>query len=150
MAPKTIVVKGTGIRQEALANAGITPGHLVELMSTGKVKVHATAGGNVVKTFAVEDDMQGRPIATAYTTGELVQYNHMQPGDFVYGWLKDGQTIVIGDVLESAGDGSVQKHSPDNSAAQNLTNQIVAIAREAVDLSASAVVANARILMEII
>ena len=39
MAYKTIVLKGQGTASEATANAAITPGHLVELMSTGNIRV---------------------------------------------------------------------------------------------------------------
>ncbi|OQX08805.1 MAG: hypothetical protein BWK76_23115, partial [Desulfobulbaceae bacterium A2] len=69
-----IVIKGTGIRYEALANAALTPGHLLYLLSTGKVAVHATAAGNAEKMFAVEDDLQGNDIDDAYSSGDLVQY----------------------------------------------------------------------------
>ena len=149
----TIVVKGTGVNQEALANAEITPGHLVELMSTGKFKVHATAGGNAAKIFAVEDELQGNPISTAYDAGDLVQARHMRPGEWVQAIaVSQGSAIVIGDFVESAAGGTLQKHVADVSDSPNTTNQIIGIAREAIDNSDSAAdaIADSRFLVEIV
>lgn len=140
MAAKTIVLKGRGIRSEAIANAAITPGHLVEEMSTGKVKVHATAGGNAEKAFAVEDDCQGQIISHAYVADEKVQYEVFGPGCEVNALIADEQDIDIGDPLESAGDGTLQKHVPaatDDSAATFYAQGIIGYAREAVDMSGS-------------
>lgn len=136
---KTIVVKGQGVRFEAVANAAITPGHLVELMSTGKIKVHATAGGNCEKAFAVENDLQGETISDAYSASDIVQYNIMRPGDVVNAILKDGENASIGSLLESAGDGTLQVHVADIESGGDsiLTNQIVGVAMEAVNMSGS-------------
>jgi len=141
--PKTIVLSGLGIRKEAIANATITPGHLIEKMSTGKVRVHATAGGNAQRMFAVEDDLQGNTISDDYAAASICQYNVMARGEEVLVIIADGQTIVIGDSLESAGDGTLKKHVPDvddNDSADSTTiytECIVAYAMEAIDLSDS-------------
>jgi hypothetical protein len=144
MAAKTIVLKGRGIRNEAVANAAITPGHLVELMSTGKIRVHATAGGNAAALFAVEDDLQGKTIDDAYAANAIAQYEAVYPGCEVQAWIADGQNIAIGDFLESAGGGELQKHTADvdlNNSSGDFTvntNQIVAVAMEACNMSGSA------------
>lgn len=148
MANNTIVLKGHGARNEAVANAAITPGHLVELMSTGKVRAHAGAGLSAEKAFAVEDDLQGKDIADAYSTSDNVQYNIMLPGDEVYALLADGETAVIGSKLESAGDGTLRVVDTDSSAATIEVGSIVGVAVEAVDLSNSAV-ATGRITVRI-
>lgn len=141
MANNTIILQGHGVRREAIANAAITPGHLVELMSTNKVRKHATAGGNAMKAFAVEDDLQGNDISDDYAAAATVQYNIMQPGDVVYALLANGQNVAIGDFLESAGDGTLQKHTADTWASAGAgtiySNQIIGIALEAVDMSDS-------------
>jgi len=143
---KTIVLKGHGVRNEAVANAAITPGHLVELMSTGKLRVHASAGQNCEKAFAVEDDLQGNTIDDAYDAADIAQYNIMKPGDEVNALLANGQDVSIGDFLESAGDGTLQAHTADSESlgadssgaiASFYTNQIVGVALEAVDMSDS-------------
>jgi len=141
MANNAVILKGHGIRREAVANAAITPGHLVELMSTSKVRVHATASGNAIPMFAVEDDLQGNDISDAYAAADQVQYNVMQPGDEVYALLANGQNIAVGDFLESAGDGTLQKYVADTWASAGAgtiyPRAIVALALEAVDMSDS-------------
>lgn len=131
-AQKTIILKGHGTRFEAVANAAITPGHLVYLMSTGKVAVHASAGGLAEKAFAVEDDLQGKTIADAYASAAPVQYNVMRPGDEVNALLADGENAAIGDKLVSAGDGTLKELS-----SESTDESVVGIAMEALDMSDS-------------
>lgn len=138
---KTIILKGCGIRKERTADGAITPGHLVYLKSTDKVGVHAVAGGNAQKAFAVENDLVGGVIATAYADAAKVQYEVMERGAEVNAIIADGENIAIGDPLESAGDGTLQKHtSPVDSTADITTiypDSIVGYALEAVDMSGS-------------
>lgn len=129
-APNTIQLSGDFTREEYLASAALTPGHLIEFISTGKVQKHATAKGFHARMFAVEDALQGRRISDAYAADELVQCNLVKPGSIVRAWLKAGQNIVKGDKLVSAGDGTLQKVSSSDL-------QLVGIAQEALDLSAS-------------
>lgn len=136
MAFKTIIIKGEGFRNEAKADAAITPGHLVERTTTG-VAVHSTAGGNAQRAFAVEDDLQGNGIDDVYIVANQVQFNVMHGGEVVFALIKDGETIVIGDVLESAGNGELQKHSPDSAATVESPEAIVGTALDAIDLSGS-------------
>jgi len=149
MSNNTIILKGCGIRKERTANASITPGHLVEVMSTGKVRVHATAGGHAQKAFAVENDLIGDGITTAYAAAAQVQYEVMERGAEVYALIANGQTIVIGDPLESAGNGELRKYTHD-SAGLDTTNNIVAYALAAVDMSdSSAADPNGRCAVEV-
>ena len=128
MARNTITIKGQGVRNERIANATIKPGALVELMSTGKVRAHATAGGNAQKAFAVEDDLQGKGIGDNYAADSRVQYNIFAPGDQVYAWLANAQNVAVGVFLESAGGGELRAFG---------TGVPVAVAVEAVDMSDS-------------
>ncbi len=137
MSIKTIVVKGTGVRFEAIANAAITPGHLVELMTTGKVRKHATAAGFAEKAFAVEDDLQGNTISDDYSTSGLVQYNIMRPGDEVYAFLKNGENASIGDHLESAGNGELQEQVISSAGIVETPGSALAVAMDALDMSDS-------------
>lgn len=155
---KTIILKGLGIRKEAAASGAVTPGHLVEKISTGAVKAHATAGGNAQRAFAVENDLIGATIDTDYASASRVQYNVMARGEEVNALLANGQTVVIGDPLESAGDGTLQKHVPDTESifadssadpSAIYTEPIVGYALEAVDMSdSSAADPSARIAVE--
>lgn len=139
---KKIVLEGENlVIREAIANAVMTPGHLIELMSTGKVRVHANAAQNAVPMFAVEDDLQGKDITDAYAAAARVKYVIPRRGDVIYALLADGQSASIGDFLESAGDGTLQVHAADiaeSAEAQTIyTMPIVAQAIEAVDMSGS-------------
>lgn len=126
---------------EFVANAAITPGHLVELLSTGKIRSHATAGGNAYKWFALEDVLQGKGIADAYEAEDQVQVWMTVPGEEVYTILANGQNIVKGDLLESAGDGTLTKHANDAWTSQNTGSvvplSVVGVALENVDMSGS-------------
>ncbi len=54
MAKFMIKVKSyLNVHDEKIANAAISPGHLIERMSTDKVRVHASADGPVFPMFAL-------------------------------------------------------------------------------------------------
>jgi hypothetical protein len=141
MAKHTIKIKKyADIIEEWIASAAITPGHLVEVINSAgspRVRVHATAGGNAIPMFALEDEMQGGGIDDAYTAAYPVQVWIAGRGDEVNALLLDGETVVVGDFLESAGDGTLQKHVADSAGVGTLSLQIVAIAMESVDMSGS-------------
>lgn len=147
MAYNTIKIKKySDVIEEAVANATITPGMLIERMSTDKVRAHATATGDVTPImFALEDELQGNGIETNYVALDQVQCWIPYRGDWVYAILEDGENVAIGDKLASAGNGSLKKHVTEAESwevseagvVHVYPNQIVAIAREAVDLSGS-------------
>jgi len=127
----------------------INPGMLLELDETaGYVKAHANAGRNVLPMFALEDEMQGNGIDTAYAVSVPIQVWVPNRGDQVYAILADGESVSIGDFLESNGDGYLKVHVPDiaigGSSKESVidlnlyTNQIVGVALEAVNLTSSA------------
>jgi hypothetical protein len=128
---------------EYTANAAISPGMLVELMSTGKVRAHATSAGNVTPImFAIEDALQGKGVEDAYAAGDVVRCWIPQRGDEVQALLADEQIVVVGDALMSNGQGLLTKFMPDSwDSADAQTqgtvepNKIVAIALEAKDLN---------------
>ena len=149
MANNTIVKKGRGIRKERMANASITPGHLIELMTTNKVRVHATPGGHAQKAFAVENDLVGAGITTAYGAASQVQYEVMERGAEVYALLANGQNVSIGAPLESNGDGTLRAYTHDSNGL-DTTNNIVGYALDAVDMSdSSAADPSGRITVEV-
>lgn len=139
MAYSTIKLKDMGnpMVEELEANAAITPGMLVEEMTTGKVRAHATANGNATPMFALEDEFQGKGITDAYASGDRVQCWHPQKGDQVYALLADGENVAIGDFLASNGDGFLQKFTGGASTLEDLPLEIVAKAKEAIDRSSS-------------
>ena len=137
-----ILLSGNYVLEEDLAFAALTPGHLLEVYNdsgTMKVRKHSTAKGFCEKAFALEspnqgqsaDSILGRSIETAYAAGERVEYAICSPGARVQAWLKGGTNYVIGDKLESAGDGTLQRISG------SADLEIVATLLEAKDLSAT-------------
>jgi len=109
---RTILLKGQaqGKRREAVANAAITPGHLCEYMSTGNVRKHATAGGEAYPLFAAENEVFGGEIGTDYVAEERALLWHATQGDEINALVAAAAVaVVIGDRLESAGDGTLRK-----------------------------------------
>jgi len=144
MAKNTIKLKKySDVIEEYIAASAITPGHLVNLASTGKVQVHNSSEGPVLPMFALEDELQGKEISEAYAADDPVQVWIPGRGDEVYALLKDGENVAVGDFVESAGDGTLQKYDEnedlDVSSSGILVHQhtIVGMVVEAVDLSSS-------------
>jgi len=152
MAKYTIKLKKfLDIQEEYLAGGTITPGMLLEFMTSTAlyaltVKAHATAGGNALPVmFALEDELQGNDIKTNYSSGDRVQVWIPQRGEEVYAILADGEDVNVGDPLESNGAGYLQKHVADvesfeSAEAGAITvypQNIVAVALEHLDLGSS-------------
>ena len=134
------------IQDEFTATAAvIKPGMLLQFHTDGKVKAHATANGDVTsKMFALEDELQGKEISNAYDASAKIQVWTATSGDYVYALLADGESVQIGDALESNGDGYLRKHVADSykfgdsSHTDTIyTSPIVGIAMETLDLSSS-------------
>lgn len=133
--PQRIQLTGDYLLEEARANAALSPGHLIEVISTGKVQKHGTEGGIAERFFAVEDALQGRTVLIAYAADELV-FGHLQrKGNKVQGILKAGENVVIGTKLISAGDGTLIAEASATSAA--IVDDVLAVSQEALDLSAT-------------
>jgi hypothetical protein len=143
MAYNTVRLKNySNVFEEYEANAAISPGMLIELMSTGKIRAHATAGGDALIMFALEDNLQGKDINDAYAAGDRVQCWIPTRGDIVYARVADEQNIAIADFVVSNGNGEVAKYTPEevsegSAAAQITVNplQVIGQALEALDLS---------------
>lgn len=137
----TIKIKSyTDVQEEYIADAAITPGHLVKLDSDGKVTVFSTAAGMVLPMFALEDEHRGRTINDAYAQGDRVQCWIPSRGDVVYAILDAGQNVAVGDMLEPHDDGTLQKLTTGTNASDG--GAIVGVALEALDLRATNAVAT--------
>lgn len=136
------------------AGGTIKPGHLIMLNSSNKVVVHATAGGTAAADFALENYLVGKGIDTAYASTDLVLHKIFGPGDQVNAIVAaSASAIVIGDFLESAGDGTLRKvvaqNDTDGTGAPEIrTHKVIARALEAVDNSGGD--APVRIMVEIV
>jgi len=144
----TIILKGKGIRKERpAAAAGIRPGDLLEIDSTGDYAVHSGSALTVgAKTFAIENELAGKEITDNYLVDEQVLVEACVPGQEVYAWLKDGEVAVIGSRLDSQGDGNLKLVDVSAATADTARNSVVAIALEAV----SPVGADGRIKVEVV
>lgn len=149
MAYNTVVVKGYPMRKEAVAAEAITPGHLIDLNSSNKLIKHAGAAKTASATFAIENEVFGKGIDTAYVADDNVLYGIFNAGDEVYALVAAAASaIVIGDELESAGNGTIRKVATDTATSQDERQSIVGRALQAVDNSAGA--SAVRILIEIV
>lgn len=116
-APRTIFLSersGVPGERTVAAAQSILPGMLVDYDASGDLIVHAGAGGNAAKRFAVSDPTAtgSPPTATAYTAGVRAKYRVAGRGETVEAKLaSDAAAIVIGNPVESAGDGTVRVHT---------------------------------------
>jgi hypothetical protein len=148
MATKALWFKGSeaSVRKEGKALAAtIYPGYLCEHHTTaGVVKVHATAGGNNNKMFALINDLKGGDLTDNYPINERVQLAVLARGSEINSMLSENQAIAVGDLLESAGDGTLQEWSSDPSLGAVNYLAIVGQALEAVT-TATGVTARCKI-----
>lgn len=101
MAERTIdLTIGTEpVQREAIADGAVTPGMLLRLQSTGKMKANATASKRIPAAVAVENKLFGKEIDTAYSDADRLFYKTFRPGDRIYMILDSGESIVKGDKL---------------------------------------------------
>ena len=93
---------------------------LVEIDSDGKLRPQSMAGEQCAKLFV---EQGARSTNTQIPAGESVNVKYALPGDLKEVFMKNGETISIGDKLEAAGDGILQKFT---------TGTVIAIADEAI------------------
>lgn len=151
-----VIIKGPTTEDSRKVGAvAVTPGMLLDYEADLEVIPHAVAGANQFRMFAKNRDFIGKEITEVIPVGDSLQVIFAQPGAVINCILEDVNTIVIGDELESAGDGTLRKHValviPDpadtTQAAIPVTpNMIVGIAEEAVTTAG----ATARIAVRIV
>lgn len=114
--------------------ATIKPGHLLEMLSTGKVQPGGTAGANNVRMVAVEHGFRNPSgvtanIETVFPANDIVTFVYPQSGDLLYLILKQGANLTAGAKLEAAAGGEVQALT---------TGALLGIVEEAADATAAA------------
>ena len=110
MTVKTITLKGNDlvIRKEGIASVAITPGYLLERITT-TIRPHTTAGADAAPLFAVENDIVGDGIDVDYEVNDTTLFGVMPAGAEVFALLPaSAAAIVVGDLLESNGDGTLR------------------------------------------
>lgn len=152
MSYNVVILRGDAKVKSGVAGAAITPGALIDAGNEAAIVVHAGAGLNAEKTFALEQDYIGQGVTTNIVVGDNMQYASFDSGSEVACLIAVGAgAIVAGDYLQSAGDGTLQKFVPqlvDVGATIAVTVQplvIVGRAREAIDNSAGSAVVRIRV-----
>lgn len=137
---------GYTLENRYVASEAITPGHLIEAVDdsgTPKYRKHATSTGHAIPTFALEQGeffLSGGAVAALaedYASGDLVKAATMFPGSKLLAWVGSGENIVAGDLLASAGDGTLT---------ESTTNSIA----RAVGNTGGAVIVPTRVVVEVI
>lgn len=96
-----------------VASAAILPGSLVEIITAagatqGQLRHHPTAAARTAVLIADAAYYVGKGIADAYVAGDHVGYYAGTQGHLYQMRLAASQTVVAGQELESAGDGSLR------------------------------------------
>jgi hypothetical protein len=128
--PEKILLIDTGRynKKERQAHAALSPGHFLEVLSTGKVQKRATANIAYQPMVALENDQEGKTLTDAYAANDVVNYIVAARGTVLQARLPAAAgAIVIGDALMLSNDGTVIKRTS--------TNHAIAYALEAVDNS---------------
>ena len=131
---------------ELVASAAITPGMVVEQMSTDFIRAHSTEDGNCLPMIALEDELQGKIISEAYAQNDPVQVWIPARGDEFYGILASGESVAKAAFLVSNGDGKLKALPVLASTGDVFTTQIIGVATEAIN----AALADARIIVRVI
>lgn len=132
--PKSILLAGEPAQQEALVvTAVVTPGHLLMIDSTGKVKPHDSAGGVAAAMVAKERDFLGKTITDTCAIGDTCPYYIGKKGDRFYALVATGNNVAIGTFLESAGTGALRITTHSAAALANAAAWPVFQALEAVN-----------------
>lgn len=129
----TIRLKGCSRYEEAVAAGTISPGQLIKHNTSSQVLRHSTATGFGAVYIAIEDALQGKTVDDNYAADDIVGYIIPQSGDECQVKLDAGENVVVGDMLESAGNGNFQKFTSGTRMFEVL---------EAKDLSSSSAVAT--------
>ena len=119
-------------QEEAIADGAITPGMLLALQSTGKLKANATAAKKIRCVVAVENELFSKVIADAYADGDRVFAKTFPPGAPFYGFLDAGETTSKGSKLVPSTGGTFKVAS---TGVDDF--HVMAEAQEAVDLATS-------------
>lgn len=125
------------VEEYVAGGAGIYPGMLVMINSSGQVVVHNNEGGRAEKLIAQEDVLQGRTKDTVYASGDIVSCLLPVQGAELNVMIEDGQNIAIGDELISSGNGKFIKASAIGSG--DTVDEVLFVAVEVCDTTVSGV-----------
>ncbi len=93
------------------ASEAITPGHLVERFnSSGTIRwrKHSTAAGDGGALVATDQAMLNKGVDDAYALNDLVEVSALHKGATAWMLIASGQNIAAGNLMESAGNGTIR------------------------------------------
>lgn len=102
------------IINDLAASEAITPGHLVDRFNNGGIirwRKHATASIACAPAVATEHAMANKGPDDAYAANDLVEVSIGHQGAAFWMFIASGQSIVAGQKLESAGNGTLKAFS---------------------------------------
>lgn len=95
---------------EGIAAEAIKPGHVIEHTADDKFQKQSTAKKDTLLRIATENDLIGKTIDDAYAADDNCYMHIPKSGDKCMLRLPAGAAaLVIGDLLELSGDGTVRK-----------------------------------------
>jgi hypothetical protein len=103
-----IHASGDFVHEEAPAGAaGIKPGMLIKLNSSGEAIVNPTSEGALGDELLVvtEDALQGGSVTGTYTSGDVLSYMIPSKGTKFRGLVLSGEDIAIGDRMANSATG---------------------------------------------
>jgi hypothetical protein len=109
--PNTIYLGGGRTQVGDLAAAAaITPGHLVERDDVGGVIRWKLASADIAgpPAVATEQSMVNKGVSDAYAAGDLMEVSVLHKGGTAWMFIASGQNISAGDLLGSAGGGTLK------------------------------------------
>lgn len=121
------------LERNAAAATTMKPGTVMERTSGDTFQPHSTSGGTGVTYIAREDALQGKTLDDAYAAGNPVFAAIPVQGAVAQVLLTHSVSYAIGDLLISAGDGTLKKTT-------GTPLKYYAQIEEAIDLSAIATV----------
>lgn len=109
--PHTIHLGGDIVLvNDRTASEEITPGALVE-RTAGQYVNHTATSTKTQPAFALEQAEMNKDVDFPYATGDLIKVGVGRPGSTFWALLASGESVVDGDLLSSAGGGTLQEHA---------------------------------------
>lgn len=109
--PNTIFLGGNRtIVADLAASEAITPGHLVERWNSGGVIRWRKATADIAgpPAIALNHSMANKGVDDAYAANDLVEVAILDKGASAWCLIASGQNIAAGDLLGSAGSGTLK------------------------------------------
>jgi hypothetical protein len=109
--PGTIHLGGDYTEEGTFAvSEAVTPGHLVERFNSGGVIRYRKATADIAgpPAVALNQSMLNKGVSDAYATGDLAQVGIGHKGSSWWMFIASGQNVAAGDLLGSAGGGTLK------------------------------------------